>query len=239
VGIDGYGRNSAYELLGVDEIEAFRLTNDYDDNTIKQLQIQLNTVHGQRPSDTEMMGLIVHQRDAHGTEFTKLAEWFGLHDQKVSTLYYWEKLNQRLASLRQPTDGIQREAARELYKVKRDPTLIEGARLAREAKMTVAQVKAMLSDVESATSDADEIMAIEKHRDNLNQQIVARRMGKKIVQPTNGLTLAKHLGAIANTPAEIVADVPPSKREKHMSQMVQARDTLNAAIGILGTRKAA
>lgn len=239
VGIDGYGRNSAYEILGVDEIEAFRLTEDYDDNTIKQLQIQLNTVHGQRPSDTEMMGLIVHQRDVWGTEFTKLGEMFGLSDQKVSTLYYWEKLNQRLSALRQPTDGIQREAARELIKVKREPTLIEAARLAREAKMTVAQIKAMLADVDSANSDADEIMAIEKHRNDLNQQIVAGRMGHRIVQATNGLTMSKHLGAIGRTSASTLADVPAPKSEKHMAQMLQARDKLDAAIGILGAKKAA
>jgi len=239
LGIDGYGRKSAYELLGVDDVEAFRLLQDYDDNAIKQLQIQLNTVHGQRPTDAEMMGLIVHQRDVYGTEFKALADMFGVSDSKVSALYYREKLSQRLASLRQPADGIKQDAARELIKIKRDATLIQAARLAREASMTVEQVKVMLIDIEAADSDSDEIVAVEKHRTHLNEQIVGSRMGRKIVQPTNGVTIWKHLRAITAAPSRIITDVPSGKREKHLAYMVEARDRLDGAITDLRRKKVA
>lgn len=224
--IDGNTRRRAALKAGWSSIPAY-ICHRLTPLQARALSVELNQANGLAMDQKELHVYVrsaVHEGQALDTK--ACARITGI---RPSTLERWKA--QAQFELRAKQSGIRSvdiEALSEsvqaaLNGIRLIPVLLEATSLALAARMSCTSVRAMVTRINAATSEADALAVVAAERSALAEDIRAIASGF-VARRRAGHRSAMHLAALLKLEVDDLLEVPPDKREQTVVRLNELRD---------------
>lgn len=231
--IDGNTRLEAAQKIGLDKIPAY-ICHGITTLEARSLSVELNQSNGLAMEEDEIRGFIVDAiQSGQQPEVKTLARMTGVKDSKIARWIADSKFKNRVRN-----SGIDErlvEALPESTRVSLEAThlapVFENLTvLAAEARIPAAEVKKLVSSVNSASSQTDALAIVSAERDARTDQIRAAASGFKNPGQRRSFGSAQHFGALLKFEVDDLIDVEPERQYETFNRLQVIRDRLDAVV---------
>lgn len=230
--VDGNTRWAAAKRVKCDAIPAY-VCADLTELRARALSVELNQSHGLSMTEEEIRVFVesaiqegqVPDTKAYarmtGTKPRTLARWIGAHDFRTRAACE--------GIAREETASLSESAQVALQQAKLKSVFVDATRLAIDAKVGAAQVKAIVREANAAPSEADALSIVAAAREARADEISVIAAGFKIARRKSAGS-APHIAGLLRFEPDDLVDVPPEKQQDAIVRMRQLHSRLGTAI---------
>lgn len=230
--IDGNTRLEARIKNGDDTIPAY-ICHGMTPLESRSLSVELNQSNGLAMTKEELRRFVAGAvQEGQDLELKTLARMTGVRETTISRWIAETQFKSRAAKagIEDRVINVLPESTRVALQATRlAPVFDELATLAAEARMPAVQVKQIVSQANSAPSEAEALQIVATERHARADEIRAAAAGfKPRERKSNGS--AQHIGGLARFEVDDLLDVAPEKQYETFAKLSTLRDRLNAVV---------
>jgi ParB-like chromosome segregation protein Spo0J len=200
----------------------------------RSLSVELNQCHGLSMTEEEIQAFVANAiQDGQTLDTRAYARMTGM---KASTLSRW--IAAKRFQMRAEREAIPAEDVAELstgiqaaLQVAKLRSVFKAATaLAIDAKVSATQLKAIITNANSASSEAQALAVVATAREERSQDIKAIAAGLKPPRRRGGDSPALHIGGLLRFDVEDLLDVAPERQPETFARLCTLQDRLEAAV---------
>lgn len=231
--IDGNTRLAARIKNGDETIPAY-ICHGVSALEARSLSVELNQSNGLAMTDVEIRNFIVGAvQEGQHPEIKSLSRMTGVRENKIAR---W--IAEAEFGARAKRDGFEDTLIQSLPSSTRAalqvtrlaPVFRALTLLAAESRMTAAQVKKIVAEVNGASSEADALAIVSAERELRSDDIRARAAGFKPMTERRSKGSAQHIGGLVRFEVEDLLDVAPEKQYETFLRVKTVRDRLDEVV---------
>lgn len=232
--VDGNTRLAATEQLKRETIAAY-ICSDLTPLIARALSIELNQSHGESMTAPEIRVYVIGAvREGQTLDLRAFARMTGT---KPALLKRWVKAEQARrraagAGLTNRFELLPEAVQAALEQVRMQSAFVEAARLAIDAQLNTSTMRTLVSEVNTARSEAEALLLIAKARSAHAADIATMASGFKPAR-RRSVGAAPHLAALMRYEASDFSDLPPEKVPAAIARMERLHTQLGLALSRL------
>lgn len=231
--IDGNTRLEATMKNGLDTIAAY-ICHNITTLEARSLSVELNQANGLAMTEVEIKKFIVDAvQEGEQPEIRSLSRMTGVKESKIGRWIAETRFQtraQRASIDSQLLDRLAESTRVALEATHLAPVFEQLTVLAADAKLTAAEVKKLVSDVNGAASETEALTIVATERDARGDQIKAVASGFKPRPQRRSAGSAQHFGALLRFQVEDLLDVEPERYFDTFNRVKIIRDRLDAVV---------
>lgn len=230
--IDGNTRLEATIRNGGDTIPAY-ICHGVTTLEARSLSVELNQANGLAMTDDEIKKFVVDAvQEGEQPEIKSLARMTGVKESKIARWIGETKFRVRVerAGIDSPLVADLPESTKAALEATRlAPVFEKLTTLAAEARMPANEVKKVVAQVNSATSQNEAIEIVDAEREARSDRLRAVASGFK-PKARRSVGSAQHIGALVKFEVDDLLDVAPEKQFETFARLKVVRDRLDTVV---------
>ena len=190
--IDGNHRVAAATLAGADEIDAYVTTN-LSERTVSVLTFDANTKHGLPTSPEERKQHAIYLVETAGISQREASQMLNVPARELNKSLQVARANRRLAALDiERWQNLGSSMRERLQSISNNNVFKVAAELAIAARLSQEAINELVTDVNKAATEADQIAVVEAERERQSDRIKAT-IGGRATLPKSVMRLSRSL----------------------------------------------